>query len=86
MDLREETFSTNILPGWARKLGEGIKSGFVAEIQAEIASHNILRYLRSSVSTKHCGYLEYPKSKFLTPTAPLIACVTLGSTSPQELF
>jgi hypothetical protein len=74
------------LPHWAKQLGTEIKSGFIAEAQAEIAAQNILLFCQSlslshttsSSSPSSLTLHHYPSSKFLTPTAPLIACVTLG--------
>lgn len=75
------------LPDWALHLGKDIKSGFIAELQSEIVSKNILLYLKSLSLNKSQNnnqlsliveYKIFPNDKLFTPTVPLIACVSLG--------
>jgi hypothetical protein len=80
------SFLPTHLPRWASQLGNNIKSGFVAEIQAEVAAENALLFCEHALNSQSPAesidvskrYLRYPTSKFFTPTMPLIACVTLG--------
>lgn len=79
-DIVEFTFGVGLLSSSSKSGDVGnksklpaIRNAHLAESQAELCAHNIIKYLNNENN-----YLTYPAGVFGMPNQPLLSCVSLG--------